>query len=592
MKKLLVFSLFMSFFLQGYSQIKQFSTRVYFETASSKLDSNSILKLGQVVDSLKTYESYRIYLRGNTDSIGDSAYNHTLSENRLRIVQYYLVDHGIADSIFKAEALGEEKPIADNETEEGKQRNRRVDIMVKYKEKVAIDSNDLLPSIWELYKKTERKPQEFCIDNSRDTFVRCEQGTLIKIKANTFRQSRKCKEECVTFEVSEDFLQSDMILDNLATTSNGRMIETQGMVYLNAKDCKGNDLKITRGSDLLIFQPTDTIIDNAKIFTGNRTGHDSDMNWTVNNTSVLSGFTMETVQTCNYWICGGVRRGGCDCPFFMCRIRNLDDVVWGVFVPCSRYDNRMFRKEIRVCRVNNRLAYARSRENKKWEARLEKKLERKENRRQKLIDKYAERCGLLPSGFQLADIPNPCKRLYELFEQYGVDNYKDLFYQLNKEQMDKFGVDNMQDLQDSLATATRRGIEENYKSKNLAFDDIKYYVYNTTRFGWGNVDVFADVKPKDMVTMSVNINAYKNTDCKLVFRDRRFVIPAETEAGIYQFKNMPKGERVWIVTLMYANGQPFLSMEETVIDDGVHSVNYESLTLEELKEKLKLLDMP
>ena len=87
--------------------------------------------------------------------------------------------------------------------------------------------------------------------------------------------------------------------------------------------------------------------------------------------------------------------------------------------------------------------------------------------------------------------------------------------------------------------------------------------------------------------MTVNLKAYQNTDCKLVFRDRRFVIPAETVAGIYQFKDMPKGERVWIVTLMYNNGQPYLSMEETVIDDGVHSVNLESLTLEELKEKLK-----
>lgn len=593
MRKITLLFLLSIFTYSVFSQIKHYRKQIFFETGEYELDSQSVAVLQSVLDSVVTYKSYRIMLKGNTDNVGDSVVNKQLSEKRVEATKAYFINNGAPESAFKWAAYGEEKPIADNETDDGKQKNRRVDIQVSYMEKEVIDSNSLLPSIWDLYALTEREPQTFCVNNSRDTFLRCEQGTIIKIKANSFRPSRRCKEECVTFSVKEDFLQSDMILDNLATVSNGRIIETQGMLYTEAKDCKGNDVKINRGQDLLIFQPTDTIIDAAKLFAGNRTGHDSDMNWTVNTNSVLSGFTMETVQTCNDWICGGVRRGGgCDCPFFMCRIGNLDDVIWGIFVSCIRYDNRMLRKDIRICRVNKRLGFAESRENEKRIARLEKKRGRKEERRQKLIDKYTEKCDLVPSGFPLADLPDPCKQLYELFEQYGVDNYKDLFYQLNKEQMDRFGVDNMQDLRDSLAAATRRGIEENYKNKNVAFDDVKYYVYNTTRFGWSNVDVFADVKPEDMVTMSVNINAYKNTDCKLVFRDRRFVIPAEIEAGIYQFKNMPKGERVWIVTLMYNNGQPYLSMEETTIDDGVHSVNLESLTLEELKEKLKLLDMP
>ena len=577
----------------AFSQIKNYRKQIYFETGEYELDSQSVAVLQSVLDSVVTYKSYRIMLKGNTDNVGDSAVNKQLSEKRVETTKAYFMENGAPESAFKWAAYGEDKPIADNETDDGKQKNRRVDIQVSYMEKEVIDSNALLPSIWDLYTLTERKPQVFCVNNSRDTFLRCEQGTIIKIKANSFRPSRRCKEECVTFSVKEDFLQSDMILDNLATTSNGRMIETQGMVYLGAEDCKGNGLKVNRGSDLLVFQPTDTIREDAKLFTGNRTGHDSDMNWTVNNTSVLSGFTMETVQTCNDWICGGVRNGGgCDCPFFMCRIMNLDDVIWGVFVPCSRYDNRMIRKDIRICRVNKRLGFAKSRENEKRIVRLEEKLERKEERRQKLIDKYTEQCDLVPSGLPLTDLPDPCKRLYELFKQYGVDNYKDLFYQLNKEQMDRFGVDNMKDLQDSLRAATIKGIEENYNTKSVAFDDVKYYVYGTTRLGWSNIDIFRDVKPEDQVTMTVNLKAYQNTDCKLVFRDRRFVIPAETVAGIYQFKNMPKGERVWIVTLMYNNGQPYLSMEETTIDDGVHSVNLESLTLEELKEKLKLLDMP
>lgn len=578
--------------LNTFGQISVLKESIYFESAKFDLTTDSKKSLDNLIDSLKTYQAYKIFIKGNTDNVGDSLFNLKLSEQRVSATKQYFILKGISPTVFSTFAFGEEKPIADNETEKGKQKNRRVDISISFTRPILKDSSEFLESIFELYKQTERKPQEFCIDNTRDTFLRCEQGTIVKIKANTFKKSkRKCRNECITFEVKEDFLQSDMILDNLATTSNGKIIETQGMLYLNAKDCNGTDLEIVRGRDLLIFQPSDTIIEDAKIFTGNRTGHDNDMNWTVNNTSVLSGFTMERIQTCNDWICGGIRDGGdCRCKFLFCRVKRLPDAILGLFIPCVRYTNRKIRNEIRVCKISDRLVFAKSREKEKRIARLEEKLNRKQDKRQKLIDKYSERCDLTPSGLPVADLPSPCKRLYELFKQYDVNNYEELFYQLNKAQMDRFGVDNMKDLQDSLRSATRRGIEENYKSKNIAFEDMKYYVYNTSRLGWSNVDVFVDIKPEDMVTMTVNIKVLKNTDCKLVFRDRQFVIPAETEAGIYQFKNMPKGERVWIVTLMYANGQPFLSMEETKIDDGVHSVSYESLTLEELKEKLKLLN--
>jgi hypothetical protein len=366
------------------------------------------------------------------------------------------------------------------------------------------------------------------------------------------------------------------------------MIETEGMVYLNAKDCKGRDLTVNRGKDLIVFQPTDTIRGDAKIFTGSRTGHDSDMNWTVNNSAVLQGFTMNTIDICQTWMCGSVRRGG-GCGG---KLIGPVMVIEGLFIPCTQYDNRMIRKNRRICRVQKRYSRALSRNDTSRMIRLNGKISRKEIRRKGVIDEYTEECDVVPSGLRVDDLPDPCKRLYDLFKQYGVDNYEDLFYELNKEQMDKYGVKTMGDLQDSIKATTIRGIEKNYNNKSVAFEDVKYYIYNNSRMGWSNVDIFADVKPEDRVTMTVNLKTYKNTDCKLVFRDRRFVIPAESEAGIYMFKDMPKGERVWIVALMYNNGQPYLSLEETTIDDGIHSVKLESLTLKELQEKLKLLDLP
>lgn len=574
-------------------QINHFRKSIYFETGKHDLNEESQFIIRSIMDSVASYKSYRIMLKGNTDDVGDSLVNKELSENRVQTTKQYFITNGVPESAFKWAAYGEEKPIANNETDEGKQRNRRVDIQVSYMLQEVIDSNALLPSIWELYKQTERVPQQFCINNERDTFIRCEQGTIIKIKANTFKTSRRCRDDCITFSVKEDFLQSDMILDNLSTTSNGRIIETQGMVYLGAVDCRGKALIVNRGSELLVFQPTDTIREDAQLFTGSRAGHDSDMNWTVNNTSVLSGFTMKTVETCGLWICGGVRRpGDCDCPFFKCRLKRRKAFIAGLKDDCNKYDNKLFRIDLRICRINKKYDVNDTLDKPRKFNRVVNRLNRKEIKRDSLISRYAEKCDILPSGFALRDIPDPCQRLYDLFKQYGVDNYQDLFYELNKEMMDSFGVRSMGQLRDSFNAVTRRGIELNYDNKNIAFEDLKYYVYGTSRLGYSNIDIFANVEPEDIVTMTVNVNAYKNTDCKLVFRDRSFVIPAEVEAGIFQFPNMPKGERVWIVTLLYRNGKPYLSMEETVIDDGIHGVNYESLTLDQLKERLQLLNSP
>jgi OOP family OmpA-OmpF porin len=69
----------------------------------------------------------RVLVNGHTDSIGSEAYNQRLSEKRAKAVLDYLVGRGIDPSRLKAVGHGESRPIASNETEEGRARNRRVE---------------------------------------------------------------------------------------------------------------------------------------------------------------------------------------------------------------------------------------------------------------------------------------------------------------------------------------------------------------------------------------------------------------------------------------------------------------------------------
>ncbi|NMB65004.1 MAG: OmpA family protein, partial [Spirochaetes bacterium] len=67
----------------------------------------------------------------HTDSIGDDTYNQKLSEKRADAVCDYIIKHGISPERISAKGFGETKPIASNDTKEGRQKNRRTEFYFK-----------------------------------------------------------------------------------------------------------------------------------------------------------------------------------------------------------------------------------------------------------------------------------------------------------------------------------------------------------------------------------------------------------------------------------------------------------------------------
>ncbi len=101
---------------------------VTFNTASAKLLPASDSVLDEVASTLKQRPNSTAEVRGYTDSVGKSAYNHKLSQRRAESVVDYLVAHGVAASQLTAKGFGEENPVASNKTAEGRAENRRVTI--------------------------------------------------------------------------------------------------------------------------------------------------------------------------------------------------------------------------------------------------------------------------------------------------------------------------------------------------------------------------------------------------------------------------------------------------------------------------------
>jgi outer membrane protein OmpA-like peptidoglycan-associated protein len=103
---------------------------IFFDFGKSTLKSESFSELNRVVDFLNTNPTVSIELSGNTDNIGSDADNLRLSDDRAKAVVEYLTSKGIIFARLTAKGYGETKPVATNDTEEGKALNRRVEFVI------------------------------------------------------------------------------------------------------------------------------------------------------------------------------------------------------------------------------------------------------------------------------------------------------------------------------------------------------------------------------------------------------------------------------------------------------------------------------
>lgn len=100
---------------------------VTFESGSAALTPDSYRVLDEVVRSLMAYPEVRVEIQGYTDSVGKATYNQDLSQRRAESVKQYIVNAGIDPSRLDSKGFGEENPIADNASAEGRAQNRRIE---------------------------------------------------------------------------------------------------------------------------------------------------------------------------------------------------------------------------------------------------------------------------------------------------------------------------------------------------------------------------------------------------------------------------------------------------------------------------------
>lgn len=106
-------------------------SNIYFDTDKYELKPASYTELNKLVEILKANPQFAIAIHGHTDNVGNKSYNLRLSENRAKAVANYLISKGIAESRIITAGYGNSQPIATNDTEEGRKKNRRVSFTIR-----------------------------------------------------------------------------------------------------------------------------------------------------------------------------------------------------------------------------------------------------------------------------------------------------------------------------------------------------------------------------------------------------------------------------------------------------------------------------
>ena len=123
-------------------QATQSDSKILFESGSGTLDKSAGPIIDQIAEILKACGGIRLQIQGHTDSQGRESMNQALSQNRAQSVLAALRERRVLTGNFEAAGFGESQPIADNETAEGREANRRIDFVILEEEEAEEETDE------------------------------------------------------------------------------------------------------------------------------------------------------------------------------------------------------------------------------------------------------------------------------------------------------------------------------------------------------------------------------------------------------------------------------------------------------------------
>jgi len=311
----------------------------YFDFGKYELTQQSKTTLDNLLDKAKSKDIIQIGIYGHTDNDGGDSFNNKLSQDRAKVVQQYLVSKGISNDKIKLEFFGKTQPIATNSNEDGKKKNRRVEIVIKYKDKAEIVQiakpetkeevvieNKLSKVQQPTFSVNREYIQSFKVLSKKEIVIKGEKGTIIRIPENAFVDTKGVTVTGeITIELIEIYTKSDMLLNNIQTISNQKLLETGGMIYIKAFS-QNMAVTLDKNKFFTLEFPTKNKQKDMNIFYGDTTS--PNINWQQANSNFRSDYTyIENQKELNKYIFNSTELGWINCDRFINQTETTDLIV-------------------------------------------------------------------------------------------------------------------------------------------------------------------------------------------------------------------------------------------------------------------------
>lgn len=249
-KNYLALALSLGLFSSSQLMAQNIQNNIYFQSGKHELTEEAKQELDKIIATAKQQGDFDLDILAYTDDMGTQKYNHELAARRAATVKAYFDAANIQATTTNVEGKGELALTDKGNAAEQRRENRRVEVMLTpFKPE----------SLTDLYNYFfQRNEQSFTVRMGEDQTIRATKGTELFIPAESLQLvgGGEVAADEVVITMREAYSYQDMIFGNLTTSSHGDLIETGGMVHLEARTKDGRLLEIKPGKELLLSMPS------------------------------------------------------------------------------------------------------------------------------------------------------------------------------------------------------------------------------------------------------------------------------------------------------------------------------------------------
>ena len=411
------------------------------------------------------------------------------------------------------------------------------------------------------------------IDNTRDTLIFGSKGTGLFFEKESFElPDGTTPKGKISIQLKECYNNSDIVRENLSTTSNGKLLETRGMINVLAFS-DNQELKIKQGKKFIIHFPKDSS-DRKKqmnLFYANN-NRDKAIDWKIDSVTLLK----PTAYMSGWWTTGYVggdttRNGG----FYF--KGEKEESIYDYFY--KNFDNTQLQ------------ATKEDSQNKRYEARFIV------NKQGKITNiRITEEVNDTSSNRISAKV-KPDPYFYKYMEQIPT---LEAFYTYNEDgELRPFDSDCRFYISMGLFPPDYRS-NENYNKvfnqkysafKNVAIAsmndaELDFYIFSSAKLGWINCDFFWETKD-EKIDYIVKTDPQSKPNIKLVFKEAKSILTGTLDGDKYIFKNVPINQDIKIVAISFKGSKPLLSICLTKTDkQPFDKFDYKEFALTDLEKQL------